>query len=140
MNQCRDISCTETGGSKVGCIPSENEVEGSNPGVLSFFFFFAPFFFGTIFSLGTVCVLSQLEYLDLKDFNYTTELFAAVRRTSMYLYISAMHFCCFCSVLLYCCCCCCICCCSSSCAGWKNYYCGSLHLIPVFLFSSLKHN
>ena len=123
MNQCRDISCTETGGSKVGCIPSENEVEGSNPGVLSFFFFFAPFFFGTIFSLGTVCVLSQLEYLDLKDFNYTTELFAAVRRTSMYLYIPAMYLSC-CSVCCYtavvaaaaaaCC------CCSSSCAGWQK--------------------
>ena len=85
--------------------------------------------------VDTMCGFT-IEYLDLIYYNYTL---AAARRTSMYLYIPAMHFCC-CSVV------CCYtavaaaatacCCCSSSCAGRQNFCCRvSLHLIPVFSFS-----
>ena len=53
------------------------------------------------------------EYLDLIDVKYTTELYAALRRTSVYLYTPAMYFSCCCSECgSYCCCCCYACCCS----------------------------
>ena len=72
-------------------------------------------------------MLSQ-QNLDLIYCNYNTELYAAVRRANMYLYIPARYSCqvfllllC---VLLYCCCCCAAtaCCCSSSCPGWQNLF------------------
>ena len=80
------MSCKEAGGSKVDRTPGENEVEGSMPGVLSFLFFLCvPFFFNS-FVRHRICDLTT-EYLDLIDCTYATELYAAVRRTSMYLYI-----------------------------------------------------
>ena len=91
-----------------------------------FLFFSYRFFFPTLL-LHTVCVLSQ-QNLDLIYCNYNTELYAAVRRANMYLYIPARYSCqvfllllC---VLLYCCCCCAAtaCCCSSSCPGWQNLF------------------
>ena len=131
------------GGSKVDCIPSENEVESSNPGVFSFFFI-CTVFFSTLFVRHRVCGFTT-EYLDLIDCNYTTELYAAVRRTSVYSYLPAMYFWCFCSVRVF--------------AillllmqlllhaaavrhrvpDGKVCWCGSLHLIPVSS-SSFKHN
>ena len=40
-----------------------------------------------------VCAFTT-EYLDLIDCNYTTELYAAVRCTSMCLHVPAIYFCC----------------------------------------------
>ena len=83
--------------------------------------------------LSTVCGFITQEYLDLIHYNI---LYAAVRHTSMYLYMLAMYFCC--------CCCSCsaaaCCCCSSSCAGWQKFAAGSLNPIPVFSISSLKRD
>ena len=57
----------ETCGSKVDCTPSQNKVEGSNPGVLSFFFRIV--FFSSVFVRHRVCAFTT-EYLDLIDCNY----------------------------------------------------------------------
>ena len=80
------------------------------------FFSFLHRILSQLFLLGTACAFTT-EYLDLIDCNYTTELHAAVRRTSMHLYIPAMYFCCCCSVCCYtdvaaaAAACCCSCCC-----------------------------
>ena len=99
-------------------------VRGRGFDARSAFFFFWCAVFSELFLLGTVCALTK-EYLDLIDCNYATELYAAVRRTSMHMYIPAM----FLPLLLLCvllsavvaaaaaaCCR----CCSSSCARWQN--------------------
>ena len=77
-------------------------------------------------------------FLDLIDCDYTTELYAAVRRSSIYLCTSAMYFCC-CSVRRY----------TAVVAAaaavrhrvtdGKFCCCGSFHMIPMFSFSSFKH-
>ena len=84
--------------------------------------------------VDTVCGFTT-EYLDLIDYNYYT----AARRTSMYSYIPACCcvVCCYTAVAVAAAACC---CCSSSCANGKICFRGSLHLIPVFSFSSSKHD
>ena len=116
-------------GSKVDCNPSENEVEGSNHGVLSFFYFLYTvlIFF---FLLGTVCAFTT-RVPGSDSYYFSCTLLYDVLQV-MYLYIPATYFCCYwCSVLPYC--------CSSSCAGWQNLLrCGSLHLIPVFFLCIIQ--
>ena len=105
------------------------------PGVPSFFFCTVKT--KNYFLLGTVCAFAT-EYLALIDCNYTIELYAAVRRTSMYLHIPVMYLCC-----------CSVCCYTAVVAVAVRHRvpdgeiccCGSLHLIPVFSFSSsFKHD
>ena len=74
-------------------------VSGRGFDARSAFFFFWCAVFSELFLLGTVCALTK-EYLDLIDCNYATELYPAVRRTSMHVYIPAIYFCC-CSVCCY---------------------------------------
>ena len=100
-------------------------------------FFLHVFFFPSLFVQALCVCFQDKEYLDLIDCNYTTELYAAVRCTSTYLYTSytCQVFCCCCSV-----------CCYTAAAvrhrvpDGKNCCCGSLHLIPMSSFSSFKHN
>ena len=128
-----DISCKETGGLKVDCNTSEYDFVGLN---LSFIYFCTVFF--QLFLLGTVCVPSPQEYLNLIDCNLY---YWVVRCCTTYehVFVYTCHvFCCCCSV-----------CCYTAVVGaavrhrlpdGKNCCCGSLHLIPVFSFSSFKHN
>ena len=83
-----------------------------------------------------------------------TILYAAARRSSVYVYKPAKYFCCCCCCCCCCCsvvllyCCCCSCCCLQLLAAavrhrvpdGKLCCCGSLHLIRMFSFSSFKHN
>ena len=78
--------------------------------MLSSFFVWYRFF--NIFVRHRVCAFTS-QYLDLILVyrTYTSELYAAIRCTSMYLYVLAMYFCCCSCVLLYYCCSCSSCCC-----------------------------
>ena len=117
--------------------------------------------------VDTVCGFTA-EYLDLVHYNYVVRCCTTYEYVFVYscLLLCRVLDCCCCLLLLVaacccllllaaaCCCllllaaaCCCLlllaaacCCCSSSCAGWQICSRGSLHLIPVFFFSSFKHD
>ena len=130
----------ENGRSKVAFTPGEVEVEGSIPVVLSFFCC-VPFF--SFFLLVNVCVFTT-EYLDLiVDYNYSERCWT----TYKYAFVCTCHVfthterCCRRS-------CCSVCYATLAAAGTVRHRvpdgkiccCGSLHLIPVFSFSSsFKH-
>ena len=106
--------------------------------VCLFLFILHRFFSNSL--LGTaVCVLPQQEYLNLIDCNYTTQLYAALRRTRIFFYVPAKYFCCAAALLM--------CCYTVVVAAavrhrvpdGKICCCGSLHLIPVFFFLLFKH-